>query len=122
MKIDELTQNDKNMDFKVLNVKKEVMDEVMEYWKFDNVSHAMEAGILILQTFATAAKQGCKTAYFEKEENGKKGYYAFNYIGLVEYLKDPTRSEGSTHQVQMVNYDNKDKASGADNSAGTNPQ
>jgi hypothetical protein len=58
MKIDELTQNDKNMDFKVLNIKKEVQDEVMEHWKFNNVGQAMEAGILILQTFATAAKQG----------------------------------------------------------------
>ncbi len=121
MKIDELTQNDKNMDFKILNIKKEVQDEIMEYWKFDNVGQAFEAGMLILQTFTSAAKQGCKVAYFEKEEDGERGYFAFNYIGLVEYLKDPNRPEGSTHAVQVQPYD-KDKASGTNNSAGPNPQ
>ena len=102
MKIDELTQNDKNMDFKVLNIKKEVQDEVMEHWKFNDVSQAMEAGILLLQTFATADKEGCKMAYFEKEVEGKRAFYAFNYLGLIEYLKDPNRPEGSTHDVKII--------------------
>lgn len=101
MTLDELKQNDKNMDFTVLNIKKEVQDEVMTHWKFNNVGQAMEAGILLLQTFAFADKEGCSMAYFEKEIDGKKAYFTFDYRGLIEYLKDPSRSDGSTHSVSI---------------------
>lgn len=107
MKVDELTAQDKDMDFKPLNIKKEVQDQVMEHWGFKDPGQMFEAGVLLLQTFTEAAKEGCKMAYFEKEVDGKKAYLIFNYLGLIEYIKDPNRPPGSTHEVKKVNYENK---------------
>lgn len=108
MKADELTAQDKNLDFKPLNIKKEVQDEVMEFWKFENAGLMFETGVLLLQTFTQAAKNGCTSAYFEKiMEDGKRGLFAFDYLGLIEYLKDPNRPEGSTHDVQIQPHDKK---------------
>ncbi len=101
MNINELTQNDKNMDFKVLNIQKEVQDEVMSFWGFENPGQMFEAGVLLLQTFAAAAQQGCRKAYFEKEVDGKPALYSFDYIGCIHYLKDPNRPVGSTHKIEV---------------------
>ncbi len=101
MKVEELTAQDKNMEFKPLNIRKEVQDEVVEFFQFKEMGHLFEAGILMLLTFAEAAKNGCKMAYFEKEIDGKRAFYAFDFLSLIEYLKDPNRPEGSTHAVTI---------------------
>ena len=110
------------MDFKVLNIMKEVQDEVMEFFQFTSGGQMFESGVLILQTFAAAAKQGVTKMYFIKEQDGKKLAFTFDFLKLIEMVKDPNRPEGSIHGVTLKTYDNQDKASGTDNSAGPNPQ
>lgn len=105
MKIDELTQNDKNMDFKPLDIEKEVQDNVMKVYKFQNAGQMFESGVLLLQTLALAMEHGCNKGYFSKMVDGKQVFYEFNFLGLIEYIKDPNRPVGSTHGVRMKTYD-----------------
>lgn len=85
MKIEDLG---KDTNFKLLNIKQEVVDEVMERWQFKDQTRMFESGVLILHALTLAEKGGAKRILFEGDsKDGKPGFYVFDFVGLIDEIK-----------------------------------
>ena len=91
------------LDLKRLSIDRDTQDEVMDTFKFSHPGEAMECGMLVLSSFAKAKKQGCDMMYFCRENNGKREYFEFNYLKLIDYIK--TRpNDTCVHKVELNSF------------------
>ena len=103
MNIDELTQNDKNMDFRPINFDRDAIDGIMAEFGISDPIKVVELGVLLLHGYVKAKQDGMNMAYFSRPNaEGKSDFFMFDFLKLVETIKQKPKDDSATYSMKVT--------------------